>query len=159
MIPDTVTGEISNTVQKDDITYDYVRDRLKEQITYYSKNSMKNKNYHHLSSVMEILCAALIPFLVGYAENLNITLTIGLLGVLVAVLGSIKEIYNWQFLWHEYRTTTETLKHELHLFMTKSGPYNTEKAKNILAVRCEQIISKQNSQHFIVNTTNEKQET
>ena len=49
--------------------------------------------------------------------------------------------------WSEYRTTSETLKHEKYLYETKSGPYDNERTDNFksFVVRIENLISKENS--------------
>jgi hypothetical protein len=47
--------------------------------------------------------------------------------------------------WIEYRTTTETLKHEKYLYFTNSLPYANDDTFVLLVERVERLISKENS--------------
>ena len=66
--------------------------------------------------------------------------------MIIAVSTGVSSIYKFHENWIEYRTTAETLKHELYLFETKSPPYDKENAFQELVQRVESLISKEHTQ-------------
>jgi uncharacterized membrane protein YqaE (UPF0057 family) len=64
----------------------YVKDRLQPEIDWNDRKSGINKRAHTWSKIVEIVCAAVIPFLAGYAKDgyKGISVAIGILGVVVA---------------------------------------------------------------------------
>lgn len=79
----------------------------------------------------------------GYLDgSLSIVkITIGLIGVCLAVITGFIALFKFQENWIEYRTTLESLKHEKYLFLTKSPPYNIEDTLPLLVERVEAHIS------------------
>lgn len=126
----------------------YLKERVEDQINWYSKKSAINKKYHLATRTLVMIFAALIPFVAGYLTTENIWLNhyIALLGVLTAVFSGLSVLFKFQEKWSEYRTTSETLKQEKYLFLTKSGPYdNQEETFKIFVKRIEHLISKENT--------------
>jgi hypothetical protein len=80
--------------------------------------------------------------LLGYSYG---DLLLPVLGALIAILASLLGLYNYQELWIEYRTVTESLKHEKFIFLTKSEPYHLENAFSLLVNNVESLISKENT--------------
>ena len=138
----------------------YLKDRLEDQIDWYSRKSKKSQNWFKVLRVIEIIAAATIPFLAGYASDSEpeIKVLIGLLGVIIAFVAGFISLNKFQEIWIEYRTTSETLKHHKYLFLTKSTPYNTEDAFQRLVQTIEALISKENSNwnNYIKKTEKEK---
>ena len=64
----------------------YLKERLDAEIDWYDGKSGTNKNWNTFCKAVEIICAAVIPLLSGYARDGQpyIALTIGGLGVAVA---------------------------------------------------------------------------
>ncbi len=127
---------------------EYIEQRVNDQINWYSKKSTINKHYHNWSKGLIITFSALIPFAAGFisVETKWLTYIIAILGVFIAVLTGISTLLKFQEKWIKYRTTSETLKHEKFLFLTKSGPYdNTDEAYKVFVNRIENLISKENS--------------
>jgi len=134
---------------------DYIKSRLKNQQEWYSNASKKNKLWFYWLKSIELIGAISIPFLVNYCENL----TIGLIGVIVAIVAGLIGLFKFQEKWTKYRTTAETLKHQLYLYETKTGIYKDESARfEILVMNVESIISKENSewQNYINQDTTQK---
>ncbi len=126
---------------------EYIEQRLKDQINWYDKKSQFNQKWFKRLRILEIVSAAIIPFLAGIGPNIPYyQLIIGFLGVVIAVSAGISSIYKFHENWIEYRTTAETLKHELYLFETKCQPYNEDDAFCKLVQRIESLISKENTQ-------------
>lgn len=126
---------------------EYIEQRLKDQIQWYSAKSQFNQRWFKRLKILEITSAALIPFLAGFGPKIPYyQLIIGFLGVVIAVSSGISSIYKFHENWIEYRTTAETLKHELYLFETKSAPYDKENSFQELVQRVESLISKEHTQ-------------
>lgn len=84
--------------------------------------------------VVQFVTAASIPFLIGYVTDANSLLKflIGIIGFVTAVLVFVLGFFNFQEKWIEFRATTESLRQEKYLFLTKSGPYDSSDAFGIL---------------------------
>jgi hypothetical protein len=125
----------------------YIEQRLDDQINWYDKKSQWNQRCFKRLSVIEIVAASSIPFMVSYITEkaISLKITVGLLGVLVAVISGILALCKFQENWIEYRTTCESLRHEKFLFLTKTAPYNIDKPFPLLVRRVEELISKENT--------------
>ena len=127
---------------------EYIEQRVNDQIDWYSQKSKINKNCHNWSKGLIITFSALIPFAAGFIsiETKWLIYIIAILGFLISILTGISSLLKFQEKWIKYRTTSETLKHEKFLYLTKSGPYdNTDNAFKIFVNRIENLISKENS--------------
>jgi len=124
----------------------YLDDRLNNQIDWYDDKSQFNQKWFKRLRLIEIVFAAIIPFLAGIGPSLPYyQLIIGALGVLIAISAGASALYKFHENWIEYRTTTETLKHEKFLYLEKCSPYDNEDAHCKLVQRVEGLISKENS--------------
>ena len=125
----------------------YIKERLDDQIDWYSQKSKRGQNWFKSLRAIEIIAAATIPLLAGYATDAKpeLIVIIGLLGVVIAFVAGFISLNKFQEIWIEYRTTSETLKHHKYLFLTKSTPYDTEDSFQALVHTVEVLISKENS--------------
>lgn len=125
----------------------YLKDRLDNQIEWYDKKSIQNQKWFKRLQMISIIGASTIPFLSGYITETTLALkiTIGLLGLVVAVITAVSSLYNFQENWLEFRTTCESLKHEKHLFSTNTNPYHVRQPFQLLVQRVEGLISKENT--------------
>lgn len=133
---------------------DYLENRLQNQIDWYSKKSAYNQRWHKRLLLVQILLSVSIPFMATYInetenEFSNMKFVVGLMGVCIALIAGIMNIYKFNENWIEYRKTSETLKQEKYLFMTKSGIYNqnpdSNNSYNSLVSKVESIIANENS--------------
>lgn len=124
----------------------YIKERLQEQIDWYSDKSTWNKRWYIGLKVCEFIASASIPLMVGFLDGpFWLRLLIGLCGVIVTVIGSVHGLMKFHENWLEYRSTSEILKHELNLYQTHTGPYkNEDDSFTVLVERCEEIISHEN---------------
>jgi hypothetical protein len=114
-------------------------ERLDDQLGWYDEKSAWNQKRFKWLKVVEIICAAMIPFTAGFSVSAYIT---GGLGVVVVVLEGIQSLYQFQNLWISYRSTAEGLKHEKYLWLARAGPYlNSENPEALFADRVEALIS------------------
>ncbi len=126
---------------------EYLNDRLNDQIDWYDKKSQTSQKWFKKLRLLEIAAATIIPFLAGIGPNIPYySIIIGGLGVIIAVSAGVSALYKYHENWIEYRTTSETLKHEKYLFQAKCSPYNNDDAFCKLVQRVEGLISKENTQ-------------
>lgn len=127
---------------------EYLELRLKDQIKWYSKKASNSKKYHIIFKGLIIILSASIPLLAGLNfDNTCKNVFLAIIGFIIAVLAGLSSLFKFHENWTEYRTTSETLKHEELLYLTKSGPYENEtNSFNELVIRVENLISKENSQ-------------
>ena len=125
---------------------DPIVQRLEDQLDWYDKKSRAARNAFKRIKVVEIISAAVIPFLTGQPWP-GVTYVIGGLGVLITVLEGLLHLNQYQENWSNYRNTAEALKHEKYLFLAKAGPYaNAADLRGTLAERIEALMSRENSQ-------------
>jgi hypothetical protein len=126
---------------------DYIEQRLADQIGWYDRKSTTNQRWFKRLRFAEIVAAATIPFLSGFADNsFPIKIAIGALGVAVAVLASLLGLLHFQEHWIEYRATAESLRREKFLFLTQTDPYDKDDAFHLLVQRVEALLSKENTE-------------
>jgi Protein of unknown function (DUF4231) len=125
---------------------EYIEQRLNDQIGWYDRKSVTNQRWFRQLRFVEIVVAATIPFLSGFAGNsLPIKIAIGTLGVVVAVIASLLGLLQLQEHWIEYRATAESLRKEKFLFLTQTDPYDKDDAFHLLVQRVEGLLSKENT--------------
>ena len=126
---------------------EYIEQRLNDQIGWYGRKSSTNQSWFKRLRFAEIVAAATIPFLSGFAgDSLPMKIAIGALGVIVAVIASLLGLLHLQEHWINYRATAEVLKTEKFLFLTQTQPYDKEDAFHLLVQRVEALLSKENTQ-------------
>ena len=124
----------------------YIEQRVDDQIAWYDRKSIAAQRMFKRLRVAEILAAALVPVLVGFADRVAaIRIIVGVLGAVVVVLASLISLGKYQEHWLEYRTACESLKHEKFLFLTGAEPYQGEDRFPLFVQRVEGLISKENS--------------
>lgn len=128
---------------------EYMATRVDDQIRWYSQKSRDAQKKYKGLQTAEIIFAATIPLLSGYAPACEIiAVIIGILGAVIAIIESISKLNNYHETWIQYRTTCELLKYHKNLYLTKSHPYNDseETIDNIFVKNIENIISSENNQ-------------
>lgn len=126
---------------------EYIKTRIDDQITWYSDKATINKLYNHWTKGLIIVFSATIPLIAGLESCSSFkNIILGILGSLIAIISGLSGLLKFQEKWTEYRTTSETLKHEKILFQTKTGPYNEEPEPfKLLVTRIENLVSKEHS--------------
>lgn len=127
--------------------------RLDEQIQWYDKKSRYAQHTFKRIKFVEIVSAAIIPFLAGVSIP-DAKLVIAGLGVLITILEGILHLNQYQELWGNYRTTCEALKHEKFVYLAKAGPYAT--AADPYALLAEHMESLISQEHAKWNSFNQK---
>lgn len=125
---------------------EYINNRVDNQIDWYDQKSGANQRWFRWLRLVEIVAAASIPLLAGYADSISeIKVVVGVLGLMVAAIAGILGLYQFQENWTGYRTTCEALKQEKYLFLTKTQPYDQGDSFALFVQRVENLISKEHS--------------
>ncbi len=89
---------------------------------------------------------------------MELKVIVGLIGVSVAAITNIITLLKFQENWIKYRTTSENLKHEKFLYITKAGPYKSENLFPDFVEKFESYISKENINWSNYITSQKKKE-
>jgi Protein of unknown function (DUF4231) len=120
--------------------------RLDDQARWYGRRSKRAQRLYKWIKAIEIIAAALIPFITGRTFN-HKDVVVGGLGVLITILEGILQVNQYQRIWTTYRATSEALTHEKFLFLALAGPYGVAGVNPpvLLAERIEGIMSQENT--------------
>jgi hypothetical protein len=127
---------------------EYLTLRVEDQINWYDRRSLWNQRWFKRLRVVEIVAAALIPFLTAFPAvpgPWDVKYVIGGLGVLITVVAGILALFQFQERWTEYRATAESLKRERYLFLTRAEPYTAGDVFSTFVRRTEGLLSKENT--------------
>lgn len=120
---------------------EYFEQRLDDQIAWYDRKSSVNQAAYKRLRLIEIIAAAAIPLLAGYAQqSVYVGVAIGVIGLTVAVLAGIVNLYRFQENWNEYRATAEALKQEKYLYLVRAEPYNGDQPLELLVQHVESLL-------------------
>lgn len=124
---------------------DPIIDRLEDQIAWYDRKSTVNQRIYKRIKIVEIVAAALIPF-IGTFNLARAAWATGGLGVVITVLEGMLHLNQYQQNWTAYRSTCESLKHEKFTYLGKAAPYaNAPDPHALLAERIESLVSQEHA--------------
>jgi hypothetical protein len=135
---------------------DPITERLEDQINWYDKKSRFSRRWFKWLKMIEIICAAVIPFLAASSIP-RPEVAAGILGVLITVFEGTLQLNRFHENWIDYRSTCEALKHEKYMFLAEAGPYASgEKLRALLAERVESLVSQEHSKWASVQQQDSK---
>jgi len=124
---------------------DPIVERLEDQIAWYDRNSLSAQRTFKRCKVVEIIAAALIPFLTGLRFSEAVWIAGGL-GVIVTAIEGVIHLSQYQQNWITYRSTCEALKHEKFAFLARASSYAAaENPRALLAERVESLVSQEHA--------------
>jgi len=128
---------------------DPIMERLENQIGWYDSKSMSCQRVFKRIKVVQMVAAAVIPFLAALSVKevwSSVHWITGGLGVVVTVFEGVLQLEQYQKNWIMYRSTCEALKHEKYLYLGKAGPYaSATDAHALLAERVESLVSQEHA--------------
>ena len=131
----------------------YLRDRYEKQIVWYDTKSKHNQYWAKRCQIGIIILSAVTPVLAALELKWPTIISSGLAAISVGVL----KYFKFEELWHNYRTTCETLKKERILFEHQINPYDKADDKEALFIeRVESMISRENTAWVQTVTKKEK---
>ena len=120
-------------------------ERLEDEIAWYDRKSLVNQRTFKRIKIIEIVAAALIPFIASFRFPQAPWVTGGL-GVLITVLEGMLHLNQYQQNWSAYRSTCESLKHEKYTYLGKAAPYAAVVDPHaLLAERIESLVSQEHA--------------
>jgi hypothetical protein len=124
---------------------EYLKERYREQINYYSSKARTNKKLYSLFQWSVIIISAIMPVVVvSYSDNYR--WAAAALSLLLAVGTSGLKAFKFQENWMNYRQVAETLRQEEYFYGADLGPYATAADKRAMFVdRVESLISLANA--------------
>lgn len=146
---DPFLRSLSDPLPAEDPTYR----RLEEQINWYDRKSAGAKRTFKRIKIVEIVAAALIPFLAALNFREFVWLKAYLngliagLGVMITILEGFLHLNQYQQLWGTYRSTCEALRHEKYAYIGNASPYaQAADGHALLAERIEMLVSQEHAQ-------------
>lgn len=127
---------------------EYLSQRVQKQIDWYDKKSGWSQWWFKRLRIVEIVAAAMIPFLTAVPDITNgprMKYIIGALGVVITIAAGVLALFQFQERWIEYRATSEALTKEKFLFLTKTEPYAGAEGFAAFVQRVENLLSKENT--------------
>lgn len=129
---------------------DYLRNRYYKQRKWYSEHSRKNKKYYMYLQGSIIILSAFTTVLIAIGLNSSPHFFVKLIPVItsmsITILVSILTTFKYQENWINYRTTSESLKKEIHYYKAGIGDYSTcTDEKALFIERVENLISRENT--------------
>lgn len=133
----------------------YLKDRYYKQIDWYgTKGSLNKKAYQSLQTIV-VVFAVITPTLVIIGEGGLRWLAV-ISSAIVAILCSLLKVFKFQENWINYRTTSETLRKEIHYYKAKLAGYkDAEDPEALFVERVEAVISRENTLWVYVQKTKE----
>lgn len=137
---------------------EYIRQRVDEQIDWYDKKSKVNQKKYKILYSIEIILSAALTASGAFFNNFILKVISTSIGACCIILTNIMNLCKFQENWIQYRITSETLKNEKFLFLTKSGLYSEKNNFSLFVERIENILSKENLNWFQYVVANKNKE-
>lgn len=120
-----------------------MKERVDDQIKWYSTKSRENKKWFIRLEVAAILFSVSIPFVTNFItpSTTYMKTVVGVLGVSIAFITGLLSLMKFRDNWVEYRATAEMLHRERFLFLTRSGAYSGANAFKTFVQSVEGILS------------------
>jgi hypothetical protein len=125
---------------------DYVENRYKDQMAYYSKAAGKNQKKYKQFQWILIILSALTPILAAFIGRWpDLQIPVVIISAIVAILTAGLKTFQYQEMWISYRATNEMLKPEIYYYNFSVGPYAEEgiDKETLFVSRVETILDKE----------------
>lgn len=134
---------------------EFLNTRYLKEINWYDERANWNHRAYQIFQWTAIVFSALTPILVIISDGYIRWITVGIAAI-VAIVTSALKTFKYQENWLNYRTTSETLKKEIHFYKAGIHGYENVDDKEALFVeRVESLISRENTLWLV---THEKEE-
>lgn len=124
---------------------EYLKERVDDQIQWYSAKASSNKKWYIRLEILMILFSVSIPFVSNFMTDQAswIKHVVSFMGVAIAAITGLLALMKYRENWIEFRATSEILKHERYMFLTKSGAYRDKDRFKVFVQTIEDILSKE----------------
>jgi hypothetical protein len=141
-----------------EIFKDYVENRYKDQMSYYSKAAGKNQKRYKQFQWVLIIFSAITPILAAFdGKWVSLQIPVVLISAVVAILTAGLKTFQYQEMWVNYRATNELLKPELYYYNFSVGPYADQgiDKETLFVSRVETILDKEHINWPVVKRLHE----
>lgn len=126
-----------------------MKERLEDQIAWYDDKSAIQKKIYYWSKAVATLLTASIPVCTGLILKFHyMVIIVSIIAALCLVIESILSLTKVHEKWIEYRSITETLRHEKYMYLVETGVYDNMQKDDkfkFFVERIESIISQENN--------------
>lgn len=125
---------------------EYLETRVHEQMQWMEQKSASNQQWYKILKLIELVCAAAIPFLAGfYKMYAFFPMLTALMGVIIVICNGLQQINHFHENWINYRMAIEQMKREKFLFQSGATPYDDANAFKLFVQNFENLLSNENS--------------
>jgi hypothetical protein len=133
-----------NKINENQPIEEYLKGRYRDQINWYDKKSIRNKNLYYFFQWEVIILSTVTPVLVAYLPDLKLVTV--LVSIALAIGTSALKTFKFQENWINYRRIGESLKIEQYYMQAGVGAYKNANDKYQLFVeRVESLLSRERS--------------
>ncbi|WP_321573634.1 DUF4231 domain-containing protein [Intestinibacter bartlettii] len=137
----------------------YVKNRLDDQIKWYSNKSEIAQNHYKIIMTVTFILNATIPIILLFSDLINLPVKVLATSCtsIIAICTSILQLNSYQEIWLKYRITCENLLREKIFFETNTGKYkDTEDSLELLIITCEKIMDSETTEWMsYINSENQ----
>jgi hypothetical protein len=114
----------------------YITERVDKQEEWFSNKSRLNKLHYYFITGPTVVLSILVPCVISFYGIIG-----KILSILCSILIALNASFNFNDKWRIYRQTSELLKREKFLFLTKADIYqDNDDAEHVFVESIEQII-------------------
>ena len=114
----------------------YITERVDKQQEWFSNKSRLNKRYSNFITGATVVLSILVPCVISFSGIFG-----KILSILCSILIALGSSFKFNDKWSIYRLTSESLKREKFLFLTKAGNYRyNDDVEFVFVESIEQII-------------------
>ena len=125
---------------------EYIETRVHEQMQWMEQKSVHNQKWYKVLKLIELICAAAIPFLAGFYQLYSFfPLLTALMGVIIVICNGLQQLNHFHENWINYRTAIESMKREKFLFQSGASPYEGADAFKLFVSNFENLLSNENN--------------
>lgn len=139
----------------------YIEERVEQYQRWYDSKAVVAKRRYLRMRILAVVGGALVPVLINIKLDIAIggypltTLAVTIISLLVAVAVALEGVLHYREQWKNYRSTEQSLGHEIVRFRTGTGPYQgvrDREAFSLLIERVEGAIAMENAATLNVMT-------
>ena len=139
----------------------YIEERVEQYQRWYDSKAVVAKRRYLRMRILAVVGGALVPVLTNIRLDIAIggypltTLLVTVISLLVVVAVSLEGVLHYREQWKNYRSTEQSLRHEVVCFRTGTGQYQgigEREAFRLLVERAEGAIAMENAATLNVMT-------
>lgn len=124
---------------------EYLDTRVHEQMQWMEQKSARNQQWYKILKLIELVCAAAIPFLAGFYQVYSFfPLLTALMGVIIVICNGLQQLNHFHENWINYRTAIESIKREKFLFQSGASPYDGADSFKLFVQNFENLLFNEN---------------